>query len=133
MVRIIKGKVKTGATEHRAGDVIEGLSEKEEARLIELKVAEEATAKEVTQKEVAESAQDGSGEDPYRDMNVEEMEEVIEGMDTVSELEKLLEYERQNKDRKTVVSAIKEKLEEVDALEESEDDAVDFDPGETIK
>lgn len=55
----------------------------------------------------------GSNPDPYAEKNAKEMAELIAGIEDIEELKKLLDYEQQNKKRKTVLEAISVRAEEL--------------------
>lgn len=58
----------------------------------------------------AEPPATGSDSDPYIDKTAEEMKAIAESITDIKELEALHEYEQKNKNRKTVIAAITEKL-----------------------
>lgn len=99
-VKVIQGKINNGIKFYGTDEVIAGLSEKEEARLVSLGVAvlipEEKKSKEVN---------------PYAGKTAEELIAISE-----DELKAVYESEQKGKNRKTVFQAIQAKMEAMNDL-----------------
>ena len=99
-VKVIMGKINDGIKQCLKDEVITSLSEKEEARLISLGVAERIPEV-VKIKEVS----------PYAGKTADELVEVIESIDSEEELKAVYEFEQNGKNRKTVFQAIEARAE----------------------
>lgn len=115
MIKIKNGKVKNNGKTYVIGDTLSGLSEKDEATLISLGLAEQVPV-EKKNKEV----------NIYDGKNVEEMTAIIESMESEDELKAVFEFEQKGKNRKTVFQAIEAKMEAINN-EDHDSDSQDND------
>lgn len=131
MFKITHGKVKYNHTiygeNEEAGDIITGLSTEQEESLAKKGYGEilKSKAKKAEKKE-------GHPLPDISEMNVGEVQKLIEATEDVELLKKLHEIEMANKNRKTVLEPLKEKLEELEAVEEGQGVNVDINIDDVI-
>lgn len=71
----------------------------------------------------SEISNESSSDDPYAMKNAKDMAEIVITVENINELQELLHYEQQNKNRKTVINAINERI--VELSEEGMEDSAD--------
>jgi len=134
-VRVIQGVVNDGTQRYMKGDIITGLPQEEESRLISLGVAEPIPEVKSSNGEKADD------ENPYAGKTAEELIRIIESSESEEELQAIFESEMKGKHRKTVLQALEAKMENFengqlsgDHEDKPEADKFNnFDPDELIK
>lgn len=116
MVKVINYKVRSKDKIYSVGDTILDLSPAEEKRLIEKGYVEE-----VLKQEYKNDLSDGKTSNIADTslFTVDEIKEAVQNINDIEKLNELLCSERENKERKTVVELLEDKISEI---EESESD-----------
>lgn len=130
MFRVTHGKVRFEKTlygeNEKAGDIISGLSLSQEKSLAKKGYGE-----------IMENVKESSNSDgPVGiipdDFNVEEAEKLISETDDLDQLYKMLDFERETKNRKGVFAPLEEKIGEMEKPPEEGEVNVDLDPDQVI-
>lgn len=114
-------------------DIIKDLSEKKEKELADKGYGE--IVETVSKKESSKSDGPGKEKEPEiipDDFNVEEVEKLISETDDLDDLYDMLDFERETKNRKGVVSPLEEKIGEMEEPPEEGEVNVDLDPDQVI-
>ncbi len=105
MIQIINYSVRSGGKRYLKGEVLEGLSKKEEERLIKLGYAKAVEAVDAKTK-----IKDDLN---LRNITVDEAKSLIEDIRDVDKLYSILEQEAAGKDRDSLIKFIEGQIEEV--------------------
>jgi len=135
MFRIIHGKVKFKGVlygpEEEAGDIISGLSPEQEERLVMKGYGEIVNPKSSNKKREHENFPN------IKEMNVEQVNELIEKTQDIEMLYKIMKIEESSKKRTTILKPLREKIKELETVAEEENENqdvnIDFDPDDVIK
>lgn len=136
MFKVTHGKVKFKGVlygpEEEAGDTISGLSLEQEENL-----AKKGYGEIINPPKSSDKKKDQKNFPNIKEMNVEQVNELIEKTHDLETLYKIKEVEENNKNRTTILKPLKEKIEELETAAEEESDKQDvninFDPDDVIK
>lgn len=136
MFKVTHGKVKFKGVlygpEEEAGDTISGLSLEQEESL-----AKKGYGEIINPPKSSDKKKDQKNFPNIKEMNVEQVNELIEKTHDLETLYKIKEVEENNKNRTTILKPLKEKIEELETAAEEESDKQDvninFDPDDVIK
>lgn len=132
MLKVTHGKIKFEGVYYgkneKAGDIISGLSTKQEKSLADKGYGEV----------IKSTGENGKKKHPFPDisqMNVNEVGEIIDKINDKETLYKMLEYEENNKNRATVIRPLESKIVDLEEAEDNGDTNIDLhlDPEEAIK
>ncbi|MDI3534820.1 MAG: hypothetical protein PWQ82_1185 [Thermosediminibacterales bacterium] len=136
MFKVTHGKVKFKGVlygpEEEAGDTISGLSLEQEENL-----AKKGYGEIINPPKSSDKKKDQKNFPNIKEMNVEQVNELIEKTQDIETLYKIMKIEESSKKRTTILKPLREKIEELETVAEEENENqdvnIDFDPDDVIK